>query len=152
MLIWFVVGMIILFLLVSNHFRKYKEADEKSLRPMSEWAILANSSFPKDKERMAYSLIIQAGSILEKMDVIKLKELRAPMLVPNFTNSNFILFVISLAPNIIPESNKESLKDSFYNQQARVYLANCIEVVLKFGESGVLDRIIAESCTPAREW
>lgn len=152
MLIWFVVGMIILFLIISNHFRKFKDADEKSLRPMREWAILANSSFPKDKERLAYSLIIQAGTILEKLDVIKLKELRSVMLGSDFTNSNFILFVISLAPNIVPESNKDLLKESFYNQQARVYLANCIEVVLKFGEDGALEKIITESRSPAREW
>lgn len=152
MLIWFVVGMIILFLILSNHFRKFREADEKSLRPMSEWAILANSSFPKDKERMAYSLIIQAGTILEQLNVVKLKELRSLMLIPNFTNSNFILFVLTLAPNIVPDSNKEILKESFYNQQSRVYLANCIEVILTFGEEGALEKIITESCSPARKW
>ncbi len=41
---------------------------QKTLRPMSEWVILANSGTRGHREKMSYSLIVQAGAILEQAE------------------------------------------------------------------------------------
>ena len=109
-MIWVVVVGIILFLIISSYFKKHKEADEKTLRPMPEWAIIANSSTANNRERMCYSLVIQAGTILEGLNVIPLSNLRNLMLKPELSKANFVLLIMSLAPNIIPENQQDALR------------------------------------------
>ena len=79
MLIWFVVIAIVLYLIISNHFKKYKAFDEATLRPMPEWIVIANSGTEKRKEKMSYSLIVQSGNILEGLNVLPNKALRQVM-------------------------------------------------------------------------
>ncbi|MEG2993747.1 MAG: hypothetical protein RR847_05705 [Bacilli bacterium] len=151
-MIWVVVAGIILFLIISSYFKKHKEADEKTLRPMPEWAIIANSSTENNRERMCYSLVIQAGTILEGLNVIPLSKLRALMLKPELSKSNFVLLIISLAPNITPKNQQEILRKSFNERQARVYLANCIEMILVYGEASDLENISIQACSPTLDW
>lgn len=151
-MIWVVVVGIILFLIISSYFKKHKEADEKTLRPMLEWVIIANSSTVNNRERMCYSLVIQAGTILEGLNVIHLSKLRALMLKPELSKSNFVILIMSLVPNIIPENQQEVLRKSFHERQARVYLANCIEMILIYGEANDLENLSIQACSPALDW
>lgn len=151
-MIWVIVVGIILFLIISSYFKKHKEADEKTLRPMPEWAIIANSSTANNRERMCYSLVIQAGTILEGLDVIPLSNLRNLMLKPGLSKANFVLLIMSLAPNIIPENQQDGLRLSFHERQARVYLANCIEMILLYGNVSDLESIAIQACGPILDW
>lgn len=151
MIIW-IIAICVIFLLVTSYFKRYKEADEKTLQRMQEWAVIANSSTLGNRERMAYSLIIQAGTILEKLNILELRILRNLMVQPKFNKSNFVLLIISAAPNIIPEKAQESLKNSFKEQQARVYLATCIETVLLYGGTSDLEKLAKEACCEPLDW
>lgn len=152
MLIGFVVACIILYLLISSYFRKFKDADEKTLRPMPEWAIIANSSTRNNRDRMCYSLVIQAGTVLEGSNVTQLSVLRKIMMKPNFSKSNFVLLIISLVPNIVPESEQEGLKRQFNEEQARVYLACCIDILLIYGGYSKLEEISINACREPMAW
>lgn len=152
MIIGIVVASIVLYLVISSYLKKHKEADEKTLRPMPEWAIISNSSTQNNRERMCYSLVIQAGTILEKLNVISLSQLRTLMLKPGLSKSNFVLLVMNLAPNIIPENQQEVLKKTFYEKQARVYLATCIEMVLIYGNTNDLENISIQACSKPIDW
>ncbi|MCT9496941.1 hypothetical protein [Acinetobacter baumannii] len=151
-MIWIVVVGIILFLIISAYFKKHKEADEKTLRPMPEWAIIANSSTQNNRERMCYSLVIQAGTILEGLHVIPLRKLRDLMLKPGLNKSNFVLLIMSTAPNIIPENQQYTLKQCFHERQARVYLATCIEMILLYGKPDDLENISTQACGSPLSW
>lgn len=151
-MIWVIVVAIILFLIISSYFKKHKEADEKTLRHMPEWSIIANSSTANNRETMCYSLVIQAGTILENLNVIPLSNLRNLMLKPGLNKANFVLLIMSLAPNIIPEDQQIVLKESFQERQARVYLANCIEMILRYGDASDLENIAIQACGPTLEW
>lgn len=151
-MIWVIVVGIILFLIISSYFKKHKEADEKTLRPMPEWSIIANSSTENNRERMCYSLVIQAGTILEGLNVIPLSKLRNLMLSPKLSKANFVLLIMSLAPNIIPENQQDALRQSFHERQARVYLANCIEMILLYGNASDLEDIAIQACGPVLAW
>ncbi|MDN8746048.1 hypothetical protein Q0M32_14575, partial [Staphylococcus aureus] len=80
MLIGLIVAGIVLYLIVSSYLRRSKDADEKTLRPMSEWVILANSGTKGHREKMSYSLIVQAAAILESQKVLPNKSLRSLMI------------------------------------------------------------------------
>ena len=151
-MIWVIVVGIILFLIISSYFKKHKEADEKTLRPMPEWAIIANSSTSNNRERMCYSLVIQAGTILEGLNVIPLSNLRNLMIKPGLSKANFVLLIMSLAPKIIPDNQQDALRLSFHERQARVYLANCIEMILLYGNANDLENIAIQACGPILDW
>ena len=68
---------------------------------MSEWVILANSGTRGHREKMSYSLIVQAGAILEQQNVLPNKSLRNLMISkPELCKSNFVLFIMESASNL----------------------------------------------------
>ncbi len=170
MLIWLLVGAILIAIALSNYFTeeqkdtgedtsipipkseatantgkiKYREADEKTLRPMPEWTIIANSSNSKNRERMSYSLIIQAGNILEGIDVIPLSSLRMLMNeVPGLSKANFVLQILLAAADLYPTD--EFLTNSYETSQARTHLATCIELILQSGGARALAKVAIAS-------
>ncbi|MFW1871658.1 hypothetical protein ACG916_21350 [Acinetobacter sp. ULE_I024] len=133
MLIGFLVAGIIIYLFVSAHFKKYREADEKTLRPMSEWVILANSGTRNHREKMAYSLIVQAEAILEQQKILGAKSLRNLMISnKGISKSNFVLFLLE-APSTLCPNEFDFLKNSYNGAQARAHLATCIGLILHYG-------------------
>lgn len=144
MLVWFVIVVVVIFLIISNYFRQHREADEKTLRTISEWSIMANSRNAKYRERMSYSLVVQAGNILENMGVFSLKSLRMLMRdVPGISKANFVLLILLTAADLHPES--DMLEASYTKNQARQHLAICIELIVKNGGPRALARIAIEA-------
>lgn len=130
MLIGLVVGAIILYLLVSFYLKKYKDADEKTLRPMSEWSVLLGSSSRSNMEKMSYSLIVQAEATLEKLGVIPRKTLRDLMSSrPKLSKLHFVILISDTAFNLSPQ-DIEFLERSKKTAQARTHFAQCIELIL----------------------
>ena len=148
MLIWFVVGAIVLYLVVSNYFRKYRAADEASLRPMPEWMIIANSGTKNHKEKMSYSLIIQAANILEGLNVLPQKALRQVMIArPDISKASFVFFILQAAAYLDLETNEYIfLENSYDRNQARQHLAISIEFILKHGGAAELAQIAIKAC------
>ena len=147
MLIGLIVAGIILYLIISYYFKKSKDADEKTLRPMSEWVILANSGTRGHREKMSYSLIVQAGSILEQQNVLPNKALRNLMISkPELCKSNFVLFIMESASNLGLEQF-DFLKTSYKTEQARVHLAQCIGLILHHGSESALAQIALAACS-----
>ncbi len=147
MLIGLIVAGIILYLIISSYFKKSKDADEKTLRPMSEWVILANSGTRGHREKMSYSLIIQAGAILEQQNVLPNKSLRNLMISkPELCKSNFVLLILESASNLGSEQF-DFLKNSYKTEQARVHLAQSIGLILHHGSESALAQIALASCS-----
>ena len=147
MLIGLIIAGIILYLIISSYFKKSKDADEKTLRPMSEWVILANSGTRGHREKMSYSLIVQAGAILEQQNVLPNKSLRNLMISkPELCKSNFVLFIMESASNLGSEQF-DFLKKSYNTEQARVHLAQCIGLILHHGSESALAQIALASCS-----
>ena len=147
MLIGLIIAGIILYLIISSYFKKSKDADEKTLRPMSEWVILANSGTRGHREKMSYSLIVQAGAILEQQNVLPNKSLRNLMISkPELCKSNFVLFIMESASNLGSEQF-DFLKTSYKTEQARVHLAQCIGLILHHGSESALAQIALAACS-----
>ena len=147
MLIGLIVAGIILYLIISSYFKKSKDADEKTLRPMSEWVILANSDTRGHREKMSYSLIVQAGAILEQQNVLPNKALRNLMISkPELCKSNFVLFIMESASNLGSEQF-DFLKNSYKTEQARVHLAQCISLILHHGSESALAHVALAACS-----
>lgn len=147
MLIGLIVAGIILYLIISSYLKKSRDADEKTLRPMSEWVILANSGTRGHREKMSYSLIVQAGAILENQNVLPNKALRNLMISkPELCKSNFVLFIMESASDLGAEQF-DFLKNSYKTEQARVYLAQCIGLILHHGSESALAQIALASCS-----
>lgn len=147
MFIGFIIACIILYLLVSTYFRRYKDADEKTLRPMSEWVILANSGTRAHRERMSYSLIFQAAEILENQKLLPRKALRNLMTSkPELSKSNFVLMIMESTLDTLP-NEFDFLKKSYKTEQARVHLAQCIGLILHHGSESALALIALAACS-----
>lgn len=147
MFIGFIVACIILYLLVSTYFRQYKEADEKTLRPMSEWVILANSGTRAHREKMSYSLIVQAATILENQKLLPHKALRNLMTSkPELSKSNFVLLIMESTLDTFP-NEFNFLNKSYKTEQARVHLAQCIGLILHHGNESALALIALAACS-----
>ncbi|MEG0309236.1 MAG: hypothetical protein RR636_14935 [Clostridium sp.] len=147
MLIGLIVAGIILYLIISSYFKKFKDADEKTLRPMSEWVIIANSGTRGQKEKMSYSLIIQAATILEYQKVLPPASLRNLMISrPDLCKSNFVLLIMESTFSICP-NEYDFLKNSYKTEQARVYLAKCIGLILHNSGESVLGQIALAACS-----
>ena len=147
MLIGLIVAGIILYLIISSYLKRSKDADEKTLRPMSEWVILANSGTRGHREKMSYSLIVQAAAILEKQKVLPNKALRNLMISkPELCKSNFVLFIMESASNLGLEQF-DFLKTSYKTEQARVHLAQCIGLILHHGSESALAQIALAACS-----
>ncbi len=147
MLIGFIIACILLYLFVSAYFRRFKEADEKTLRPMSEWVILANSGTRGHREQMSYSLIVQAAAILENQNVLPNKSLRNLMISkPELSKSNFVLLIMESTFDICP-NEFDFLKKSYQTEQARIHLAQCIGLILHHGSESTLALIALKACS-----
>lgn len=140
----------------SSFLKKQKEADERAFRKMADWAALANSSAHDYRETMSKSLVVQAGLILEEMQVMKLEELRNLINRPKLCKSNFVYLILSLAPNFV--ANKDILKDVFDKSQARAYLAHCIRLIIVYGlydddlKLPALEAISIQACSEPMTW
>ncbi|TPU59474.1 hypothetical protein FJU42_20490, partial [Acinetobacter baumannii] len=138
---------IVLYLIVSSYLRRSKDADEKTLRPMSEWVILANSGTKGHREKMSYSLIVQAAAILESQKVLPNKSLRSLMISkPELSKSNFVLLIMESTAELCP-NEFEFLKKSYKTEQARVHLAQCIGLILHHGGESALAQIALAACS-----
>lgn len=147
MLIGLIVAGIVLYLIISSHFKRSKDADEKTLRPMSEWVILANSGTQGHREKMSYSLIVQAAAILENQKVLPNKSLRNLMISkPELSKSNFVLLTMESTADLCP-NEFEFLKKSYKTEQARVHLAQCIGLILHYGGESALAQIALAACS-----
>jgi len=146
MLIWFVVIAIVLYLIISNYFKKYRAFDEATLRPMPEWIVIANSGTKKRKEKMSYSLIVQSENILEGLNVLPHKALRQVMVArPDMSKSNFVLFILLAAADL--DLNQDTfLENSYDRSQARHYLAISIELILNHCGASELAQIAIKAC------
>lgn len=54
----------------------FKNGVQLSIRPFNEWMILAKSASPKELEVMCHSVLLETGSLLEKVNIISQKEFR----------------------------------------------------------------------------
>lgn len=142
-----VVVAIILYLIISSHFRRSKDADEKTLRTMPEWAVLASSGTKGKAERMSYSLIIQAEATLVKLGVIPKKALRDLMNArPGISKLSFVAF-IKEETFYLNADDVRFLEHSNETAQARTHLAQCIELILLRRGYGALEKIANKACT-----
>lgn len=147
MVVGLIIAGIILYLIISSYLKKSRDADEKTLRPMSEWVILANSGTRGHREKMSYSLIVQAAAILENQNVLPNKSLRNLMISkPEMSKSNFVLFIMESTAKLCP-NEFDFLKSSYKTDQARVHLAKCIGLILHNGSESALAQIALAACS-----
>lgn len=149
MLIGLVIAVIIIYLIISSYLKNYRDADEKTLRPFHEWIILSSSRNKRSRERMAYSLLIQAELILEKEKRLQHKTLRNLMISnPQLCKTNFILFIVESTIKFdIPLNEVMFLKESYERDQARIYLAKCISLILHYGGAFALKDLAVKACS-----
>ena len=141
------IAIIVMYLLISSYFRRSRDADEKTLRPMSEWVILANSGTQGHREKMSYSLIVQAAAILENQKILPNKSLRNLMISkPDLCKSNFVLFIMEATFDICP-NEFDFLKNSYKTEQARVHLAQCIGLIVHHAGESTLAKIALSACS-----
>ena len=142
-----VVVAIILYLIISSHFRRYRNADEKTLRTMSEWAVLASSGTKGHAERMSYSLLIQAEATLVKLGVIPNKTLRDLMNErPGISKLSFVAFIRE-ETYYLNANDVRFLEHSKETAQVRTHLAQCIELILLRRGYGALEKIANRACS-----
>lgn len=147
MVITLVIVAVILYLIISSHFRRYKDADEKTLRTMPEWAVLASSGTKGNAERMSYSLIIQAEATLVKMGILPKKALRNLMSSkPGISKLSFVAF-IKEETFYLSSSDVQFLERSNETAQARTHLAQCIEMILLRRGQATVEKIADRACS-----
>jgi len=152
MLVWIIVGIVLLVIVMSNFLGKSKENDsnkayEKTLMPMAEWWDIVGDSSISQREKLSYSLILQAATIVESRDLVAPGSLKTIMdSNPEISSSNFVLFLLETVSDChLGEFN--FLKNSFKTDQARVHLAINIELLLKHGGPTALSRIALAACS-----
>ena len=147
--------LIVLYLIISRYFRRHNRATERTLRPIREWIILAQSVTPSEKDVMCFSLILQAGLILDKLNVIEHSEFRKIVTIQGFNNTNFVYMVFNSALTVLPDSWLQEMATP--DNQVRVFFAQCLIGITEKGVSGhtgvELIKIIAEeSRRDVLEW
>ena len=142
-----VVVAIILYLIISSHFRRSRDADEKTLRTMPVWVVLASSGTKGHAERMSYSLIIQAEATLVKLGVIPEKALRNLMIErPGISKFSFVA-LIKDETFYLNANDVRFLEQSSETAQARTHLAQCIELILLRRGQATLEKIADKACS-----
>lgn len=151
MIIFLVVSIIaiVIFLYIYTHLNFMKDADGKTLRPMSEWLIFARSATYKNREKMCYSLFIQAANLTEQMNVISIDTLTQIMRsTPNLCRASLLLLIEQHATTMASEEELMSLEKSFKEDHARTYIGFCIMIIMLHHGLGYLKIISANACTP----
>lgn len=154
-LILILVIAIIIYLLISRYFRKAREADESTLRPMLEWSILANRGSYIEREKRCYSLITQASSGLERLGIIPEKTLRNLMIqTPEASKANLVILIMNLAEDFAKERgyDKDLERNSYYTLQARVYFSTCIQIIIEEKGLEILKILTVAACNKPIEW
>lgn len=142
-----VVVAIIIYLIISSHFRRHRDANEKTLRTMPVWVVLASSGTKGHAERMSYSLIIQAEATLVKLGVIPEKALRNLMIErPGISKFSFVA-LIKDETFYLNANDVRFLEHSSETAQARTHLAQCIELILLRRGQVTLEKIANRACS-----
>lgn len=136
---------------VYKFFNNSRKADDYSLFSMPKWIVLANSGRAGGVSRMSYSLLIQAGNILEVGGVYSLSSLRQVMRrFPSLKKHLFIILVVKTSEMIHQENNELDIYlDSFENSEARLHLAKCFATLMA---NGIAIDDIAEASTYESEF
>lgn len=122
---------IVIFLYVYTHLNFMKDADGKTLRPMSEWLIFARSSTYSNREKMCYSLLIQAANLTEQMNTISIDTIRQILRSrSNLCKANFLLLIEQHATGMASEEEFMLLEKSFKEDHARTYVGYCITIIM----------------------
>ena len=150
-----VVILIVIYLLISRYFRRHNQATERTLRTIGEWVILAQSVSSSEKDVMCYSLILQSGLALDKLQAVKHSEFIEIVTLQGFSNTNFVYMVLNAALTTFPENWIKEMATP--NNQARVFFAQCLTGLMERGISDhkglELIRVIAEeSRQEVLEW
>ena len=149
------VVLIVLYLLISRYFRRHNQATERTLRTIGEWITLAQSVSSSEKDVMCYSLILQSGMMLDKLQVVEHSKFREIVTIQGFSSTNFVYMVLNAALTTLPDNWIKEMEAP--NNQARVFFAQCLTALMERGVSdrqGIeLIRIIAEeSRREVLEW
>lgn len=154
MIIFLVVSIIaiVIFLYVYTHLNFMKDADGKTLRPMSEWFIFARSSTYSNREKMCYSLLIQAANLAEQVNIVSIETIRQIMRKPNLCKANFVLSIMQHATVMAYQEELVFLEKRFEEDHARAYLAFCIIIILSHYELNYLNKISLDACSTPVEF
>lgn len=123
-------GFIVLFFFMKGLFN-YKNANQLTIRPFTEWVDLAATSSPKDKNLMCHALLVETGRLLEQNNIISQKDFRKLYEDSRVSFSNFVLTTVAATSKTSPISISD-LKSS-ESDQARIYLYKCFLAIYKSG-------------------
>jgi len=110
----------------------FKNGVQLSIRPFNEWMILAKSASPKELEVMCHSVLLETGSLLEKVNIISPKEFRDLFANSRVYASDYIMLTLLAvdAQELYQKSTDFPLNES---EQARVYLYKCFCILYSQG-------------------
>lgn len=127
--------------------KKEASADEKTLKTMIEWSSLATVANSTKAEKMSDRLIIQAEALLQQSDILPVGSLRNLMISkPGLSKLLFIGLLKEATFSLGPE-DLIVLHKSYERSEARIHIAQCVELILKHRGMSALEEIAQEACS-----
>ena len=133
--------------------KKEPSADDKTLKTMIEWSSLANVANVANvanstkAEKMSDRLLIQAEALLQQSDILPAGSLRNLMISkPGLSKLLFIGLLKEATFSFGPE-DLIILHKSYERSEARIHIAQCVELLLKHRGMSALEEIAQEACS-----
>jgi len=127
-IIWMIASGAIVYIIFT--LKRYKDANEVGLRPMSEWLGVLEHSNEKQREKMSHSLILFAGKSLERQGILPKNGLRNGIILNReVSKTNFIILVGEEAANL-DSSNIAHRERALDATIARDYFSYCLTLIL----------------------
>lgn len=127
--------------------KKEPSADEKTLKTMIEWSSLATVANSTKAEKMSDRLIIQAEALLQQSNILPAGSLRNLMISkPGLSKLLFIGLLKEATFSFGPE-DLIILHKSYERSEARIHIAQCVELLLKHRGMSALEEIAQEACS-----
>ena len=127
--------------------KKEPSADDKTLKTMIEWSSLANVANSTKAEKMSDRLLIQAEALLQQSDILPAGSLRNLMISkPGLSKLLFIGLLKEATFSFGPE-DLIILHKSYERSEARIHIAQCVELLLKHRGMSALEEIAQEACS-----
>ena len=127
--------------------KKEPSADEKTLKTMIEWSSLATVANSTKAEKMSDRLIIQAEALLQQSGILPAGSLRNLIISkPGLSKLLFIGLLKEATFSFGPE-DLIILHKSYERSEARIHIAQCVELLLKHRGMSALEEIAQEACS-----
>jgi hypothetical protein len=132
---WIFIALVVgIILFIYSDKKDSRLLDEKTLRPMSEWFVIAASSSKRQQRLMSWSILHQACHTLAKQGHIYEKDFKKLMKTKGFNPANFVFSILDEAEkiNTNPDINNVDIQLSkiWDTGQARNFVANSIVIIL----------------------